>query len=343
MKASSLLTLTALFASLVSTSHADDFAGADFSLRYSATLSHFSPYADVAAKGGASAASKWGSSENPAAIAWLSADVNQTAASAQYSNVAFDQGTQLNFTSGSISFGTLESGVFRLDAGLVTSNERLVRDLPAAFDFDLGAVRLNYAKKFTAENMSIGASVGFAKSETTFKTPLFDLAKTNKDIWSARLGGLWEPTKHWLVGLTSSYIYGPSDTTLMIPTAAGFARSVVNDVTHQFTVQPGIAYEYSENALIHLDYQLGYFTNDTGHLSINRWMAGTDIKLAKFFYLRAGGAVDQHSNVSWTAGLGFYPSEYVYIDLAYQNNAFPEVEREFGRSRTLNASLTVKW
>ena len=44
------------------------FEEVDLSLRFPAALSRFSSYADVAAVGGASAGSKWGSSINPASI-----------------------------------------------------------------------------------------------------------------------------------------------------------------------------------------------------------------------------------------------------------------------------------
>lgn len=57
-----LVRIAAAF-SLASAS-ADDFGESDFSLRFPATLTRFSVYADAAAKGGASAAGKFGSSIN---------------------------------------------------------------------------------------------------------------------------------------------------------------------------------------------------------------------------------------------------------------------------------------
>ena len=44
-----------------------------------------------------------------------------------------------------------------------------------------------------------------------------------------------------------------------------------------------------------------------------------------------------------STGVGFYTSKKVFIDLAYQNNAFPELNQEFGRSQTLNASISIQW
>jgi hypothetical protein len=328
---------------------AGDFAGKDFSLRLPAALEYFEPYADVAASGGASAASLFGSSNNPAAMPWLFPDGPdgthfKADLSGQYSNVHFDNGTQLNFTSASFTMGTHDTGLFRLDLGLVTSNEATVLNLPAAFDFELGGFRLNYAKML-ADNFSLGGSAGYGRSETEFKAaPGFDFADAVKNIWNFRFGGMWRPEgTQWLLGLNTTYIYGPTDTTTITPTPVGLLRQSLSDPTHQFTVQPGIAYEYAKNALAHLDYEMVYLSNSTGSLTENRFMAGTDIKIFEFFYLRGGGYVDTRGDTGWTAGLGFYPSKHLFIDLAYQNNNFPEIASEFGRSRTLNASVNVQW
>ncbi len=332
-------------------SASDAFAGQDFSLRYSAALNHFEPYADVAANGGASAASLFGSSNNPAAIAWRFPDASDGkgavthfnfGASAEYSNVAFDNGTLLNFSSMSATFGTKDIGVFRFDVGLITSNEDAVRNVPANFKFDLGGARLNYSKMLT-KDLSVGATAGFARSETEFKGPGFDFADATKNIWNFRFGTVWSPADKWYLGLNTTYIYGPTDTTTLTPTAIGLLRRSSSDATHQFTVQPGIAYNWKMFGLVHLDYELAHFSNDTGHLTENRFMAGLDIPLKEFLYLRGGGFTDAKGNAGWTTGLGFYPSTHVFIDLAYQSNNFPEVGQEFGRSRTLNASVTVQW
>jgi hypothetical protein len=239
--------------------------------------------------------------------------------------------------------GTRETGVFRLDLGLITSNEATVLNLPAAFDFELGGFRLNYAKMLS-NNFSLGGSAGYGRSETEFKAQGFDFADAVKNIWNFRLGGMWRPEgSSCLFGLNTTYIYGPTDTTTLTPTPAGLLRRSFSDPTHQFTVQPGIAYEYTQYALAHLDYQMVHLSNNTGNLTEHRFKAGTDIKIFEFLYLRGGGYVDVRGDTGWTAGLGFYPSKHLFIDLAYQNNNFPELTSEFGRSRTLNASVNVQW
>jgi len=51
--------------------------------------------------------------------------------------------------------------------------------------------------------------------------------------------------------------------------------------------------------------------------------------------------MDVRGNTAWAVGLGFYPSERISIDVGYQQDMFPELEPEFGRSRTLTISVGI--
>lgn len=348
--------ITASIAISLQAGRADDFTGKDFSLRLSAALSRFEPYADVAAKGGSSAALPFGSSNNPAAVAWHFPDETNADGgtdhyrmnmSGQYSNVSFSNATQFHFASDSIGFGSAETGVFRLDTGTIQSNERTVQNLPLGFGFDLGGGRLNYAKKFG--DFSIGATAGYAHSTTTFSSGGINLVDAEKDIWNFRLGGLWNPGKsNWFLGVVSTYINGPTDTTTLVRLPSGSRMLLTSsDTTNQFTVQPGIAYHWRHDkalqGYIHADYQFANLSNSTGSLTEHRFLVGADFPVTEWLYLRGGGFTDEKGNAGWTAGIGFYPSKKVFLDLAYQNNNFPEIAREFGSSQTLNVSVSVRW
>ena len=117
----------------------------------------------------------------------------------------------------------------------------------------------------------------------------------------------------------------------------------IKDTTQQFIFRPGLSYEYLPDSTIYADYQFGAFLNDTGRLDVHRFMIGVDHCVAKGFFVRAGVALDTHGNASWTTGLGIYPSDRVSIDLAYQDNMFPELGPDFGRSRTLTISVSVSF
>jgi len=326
------------------TSHADDVAMSPFALRFPTAFGHLSFYGDVSAKSGASAASKWESSPNPANKAWGFPDEYDYRVSGQYNNVEFDNGTVFHVTTETAAFDTGAAGVFRLGLIHINSNERIARGaVPLPYEFDLNGAQLSWAKKLSKE-FALGAEVGFTHGETAFKLPTFDLANTDKEAWSFRLGGLWSPTESkWFFALYGDYVNGASDTTLMLPTPFGIAQLKTSETVQQFLVHPGIGYEFAENAMIHADYEAGWIFNDTDSLQVQRVAVGTDIKVARFFYLRAGASVDSESNVSWSTGLGFYPSKHLFIDLAYQNNSFPELKQEFGRSRTLNFSFSIQW
>ena len=60
-------------------------------------------------------------------------------------------------------------------------------------------------------------------------------------------------------------------------------------------------------------------------------------------YVRAGAFTDANGNTGWSTSGAIYLDHRVLIDLAYQNNNFPEIAREFGSSRILNACVTVRW
>lgn len=343
MKAATLpLCLT--LATIVSASAlANDLDSAPLAIRFPAALGHLSFYGDVAAMSGSAGASKWESSPNPSNKSWSFPDLYDWRVSVQYSNVTFDNDTRIDFVSESFTFDAGASGVFRLAYLNASSNERTARGLlPLPYEFDLDAYQLSWGKKLNKE-FAIGAEVGLSQSETIFKGPGFDVANTDKDSWSFRVGGQWNPAEKWFVGLYGDYINGSADTALNVPTPLGILRGNTSDTVEQWLIHPGIAYEFAENALVHADFEAGWISNGDTTLDIQRWSIGTDIPIVKGVFIHAGAAVDSYSNVTWSSGIGFYPSKNVFIDLAYQNNAFPELKQEFGRSQTLNASISIQW
>lgn len=320
---------------------ANEFSGEDFSLRFPAAMSSYSPYADVAAKGGSSAASKFGSSVNPAAVAWVFPAAYDYGLSVQYSNLAFAERTHLHFLSEAALFDAHDFGVIRFSFGQVTSDDHTLRDSPLTFTYDLRGARADWAKRWGP--VSLGASFSYAETDTKFRTSDIIFADVEKHTSITRVGALWQPAQRWLVGVVGDYGYGPSKSDFLTPTRFGLVSSNARDITRQAVVRPGIAFEWRENALIHLDYQYGRFWNDSGTLEVNRFMAGADLPLARFLFVRTGAVVDVRGDFGWTAGFGVYPRKGVTFDFAYQNDVFPELQREFGHSRTLNASVSVQF
>lgn len=314
---------------------ANDYPGEDFSLRFPAALSSFSTYADAAAKGGSSAASKFGSSINPAAAAWSFPQNYDYGLSVQYSNLAFQAGTHLDFLSEAATFDAQQFGLIRFSFGKVSSNDAVFRDSHLGFTYDLTAGRMDWAKRWGA----LAAGVGFSYSEstTTVRSPKIVFANAERHLSLARFGLEWQPKAKWLLGAVGEYGYAPTETAFEL---SGISQS---EIARQFVFRTGVSYEWRDNALIHLDYQHGSFWNRAGTLDTDRFSIGGDLPLTRFLFVRAGAVVDVRGDFGWTAGFGFYPRKGVTFDFAYQNDVFPELQREFGHSRTLNASVSVQF
>ena len=333
--------LAGLFAAPVFHVFADDFSGEDFSLRLPAALSRFSSYADVAGKGGASAAGKFGSSENPAAIAWSFPAAYDYGVSAQYSNVSFDSGTRLDFFTEVATLDAQALGTFRFAFAQVRSNDHVLGNGPLTFTYDLNLGRLDWGKRFGP--VALGAGFSYAQSATTFRTAQLVFADAERKTSAGWLGALWQPAPRWLAGVFGNFGYAPTRTDFTTPTPFGLVQSESNGITRQLLVRPGLSYEWREHALLQFDYEYARFWNDTGSLEVHRFRLGGDLPLARFFFVRAGAIVDTRGNFGWTAGCGFYPRKGVTFDFAYQDDVFPEIQREFSHARTLNASVSVQF
>ena len=91
-----------------------DLDDADFGLRFTAAITRFSRYPDVAGMGGASAGSRWSSGINPASTGWSPpVGKRKWGIASQYSHIMFDNGTDVNILSGSAAFETKNSGTFQ--------------------------------------------------------------------------------------------------------------------------------------------------------------------------------------------------------------------------------------
>jgi len=74
---------------------------------------------------------------------------------------------------------------------------------------------------------------------------------------------------------------------------------------------------------------------------VHRFMVGVDHNIIKGLFFRTGMTLDIRGNASWACGLGIYPTDWLAIDIGYQNDMFPELETEFGCSRTFTISVSL--
>ena len=332
-----LLIVWALCSSLLR--GADELMNAPFALRFPAAFTHFSPFADVAAKGGASAASPFGSSSNLAGIAWsFQPQEFDYLASANYDFLTFDSGTELHLSTQTLAFDVAELGVFRWAMIEFQSNRSLIRTAPVHYEFELLGTRLDWSKRFG--DFGLGAGLGFTRAETLFSTATVRLADSEKDNWTGRLSIQRQWGQRWLIGATADYGLGRTEV-LRESVPGVFRRSL--ETSQQWMLQTGLAYLITPKTAAHLDYQYAHLTHEAEELAFHRCAVGTDIPVLSWLILRTGGAVDQWGNLGFSGGLAWLPRRGATVNLAYQNGMFPVLDREFGNAQMFNLSVSLKW
>jgi len=325
--------------------YAGDFDHKDFSLRFPAALTRFSSYADVAAVGGASAGSKWQTSVNPAATAWQTITGSyHLSLNPQYSSIMFQEGTVLHVLSESITKEFENFGTLQVSLAQVRSNEDYIRqDVMGSrmeFSNEMDYMQLQWGKRLS-DDFALGANFNYSSSEVKYK--LFDLklVESTSDSYGVRVGGLYRIAKNLLGGVVAEYSRSPSETTTYDIFGFGYGDMRVDDTTKQFVLRAGPSFEYAKDSTINLDYQYGYFKNDTGEMEVHRMFAGIDHRIIDALFIRAGVALDNKGNTSWTGGLGIYPLKELSIDVGYQYDMFPEIQSEFGRSQLVTISISI--
>ena len=320
------------------------------SLRLPAAMSRFATYSDVAGVGGASAGSKWSSSINPASVDWLPIKTDlHMAFSPQYTNLHFARDLSLNVAAEAFTWNVGDLGTFQPSLAQIRSNTGTTRQ-GLDFQIDMDMVQVQWAKK-VSDDWAFGANFSYTKSKSEFDlapVPGVDLAPvpvsdTVSETYGFRFGALNRMADKLLGGVVFDYAFTPSRTTMHDFLGLGIGDTRTTDMGHQFILRPGLSYEYLKDSIVYADYQYGVFRDGTGSLAVNRFYAGVDHSICKWLFVRAGAALDTKGNVAWTTGLGLYPCDRFSIDIAYQNDMFPELKPEFGRSRTLTISVSISF
>jgi hypothetical protein len=312
---------------------AHDFEDNAFGLRLQAALTRFSRFADVAGTGGASVASKWASSINPASVAWQP----MRGVSPQYAWLAFDEGTSLHVFTASAALPTERSGTFQPSLAAVASNHATTRDgLTFGWEGVFGDV--SWGLRPEGSRSAFGVNLNAAYSEIELDLGPLRVSDSRSKTFGIRLGGLWEFVDRFFGGVILDYAAVVSDTWALDPATGGQLTS--DDTLHQFLARPGLSYKVGRWTL-YADYEFGLFNDSSGTLRVHRFYLGPNWEVTDAFSLRAGTVIDDRGNVGATFGIGVFPSERWSIELAYQYDMFPEVRAEFGRSHALVVSATI--
>lgn len=311
------------------------FSDIDFSLRFPAALAKFSSYADVAASGGASAGSRYGSGINPASTDWMAATGAPYSISPQVSRLGFDRGANLRIatlsaTYGSTAYGTLQGSVTRVS-----------NDGSAAGDFLLAGghyAQLQWGKKINGE-IAVGANVNHSHFKTSAGFGGQLAADGNSVSNSVRGGVLWAASPKLLTGLVVDYSTGTAVTDVLNPECFCFTQ--FDDSSRSASARLGLTYEYAPRSSLYADVLVARYRNDAASMVSRTAMAGAEHLVLPWLYLRAGIAYETRGAWGKSIGIGIMPSTTMSIDFALQRDMFPELHPEFGGSTVANLSMSV--
>ena len=317
--------------------HADagsSFADIDFSLRFPAALAKFSSYADVAAFGGASAASRYGSGINPASLDWMAAAGARFSISPQGSRLGFDRGANLRISTIS---GSSSAGAGSVQGSLT----RVSNDGSPTGDFLLADG--HYAQLQWGKKLNGGIAIGANINHSHFKTSAGfggQLAADGDSISNGVRGGvLWAASPRLLAGLVVDYSTGTAVTDVFNPECFCFTQ--FDDSSRSASARVGLTYEYAPQSSVYADYLVGRYRNGTTSMLSRTAMAGAEHLVLPWLYLRAGVAYETRGAWGRSIGIGIMPSKTMSIDLAVQRDMFPELHPEFGGSSVANLSMSV--
>lgn len=331
--------ICAIYAPIINAGGIDD---KDFSLRFPAALSRFSTYGDVAAMGGASAGSKWRSSANPASTTLLEKEWNSSISiSPQYSTIFFENGTSFQISVMSLTYMDEKIGSIQATYAKSWTNKDESYD-GLVYDNDISLVQLQWGN-WLLKNLAIGINLNFSQSEMKADLSSLRLSESESDSYGLKVGSLYRVIDSLFFGIVLDYAQSDDSNKVFDVFQIGFNQFVNSDTTKKFIATTGISYEFLPKSYAYIDYQLIDFKNYTGDLTLHRVFSGIEYQLFKGFYSRAGFAIDNEWNKSWTCGLGFYPNKFLSIDIAYQYEMFPEIETEFGKSQSVEISFGIEF
>jgi hypothetical protein len=317
---------------------------AAFSLRFPTAISRFASYADVAAEGGAQAASEWVSSNNPASAAWPkeTPPAYDTSFSPQFSLIGFGSGNHLYVTAEAVNVNAGKAGFFIPAAAQVYSNhEQLSNGL--GYRFDAQFYQLQWGK-LVAPKWTVGGNFNLTVSDTRFDLDGTQVARSRAESYDFRVGIVHQLLPRLRIGMIADYAFAPSrnDTLTFDPATFTLRNERTYDKAHQFLLRPGLVFRYAPGCDLYVDYQLGYFEDASGTLTVHRFPIGVEHTVIKnILFLRAGTLIDTEGNISATAGFGISLGTRASLDAAYQYDMLPELRPEFGVAQTMVISLAI--
>lgn len=152
--------------------------------------------------------------------------------------------------------------------------------------------------------------------------------------------------ERWLVGLSGSVGWRWTDIEgrvfLPPPPFGPGTVPIDEDVTSRTVdLRAGAGCRVSRALDVYLDYQYLHLYGGGDSVDVGRLLTGIEARPADAWFVRLGGSVDTEHEETISAGLGYHGIENLPIEMAYIYNAFPEVNREFGRNHLFSLSVVL--
>lgn len=315
----------------------EDLAAIDFSLRLPSALSKFSSYGDVAGFGGASAGSRYATGINPASIAWISDPQHPLSVSPQVSKISFDKGPTLHISTLAMGLETKDLGSFQPAVAQISNDGKQDGDfLLLQGDY----AQLQWGKKL-ANDLAVGANMNYSSFNTKAGLGGALLVDGASDTLGLRGGVLWAASKRLLAGLVVDYSVADSNASTVDLNCFCWVKT--SGRSYSSGLRAGLSYEYAELSSVYFDVWAGRFRNPLESMSSRVLFTGVEHHFLPWMFGRAGLVYDFRGFYSPTLGVGVNPSRNMSIDVAIQQDMFPELRPEFGASKLLNISATLSF
>ncbi len=332
---------------------ASDYSNKDFSVRLPPAFVRFT---EISVMGGETVANRFSSAVNPASLGWISLPgKNGVLVSPYYSVINFQEGMHLDLFGESMTWDTRSWGAIQPTLSQIRTNNTVARD-GLTFDYQVDVGQVQWGKRFG--NYALGADLNYARANVRRKGTLLSQipglpvlipvdvnTETSADSYRGRIGGLYQPTEKWLLGMIVEYGFQPyrskTTTQMSLPLSPSpvLQTTEAKGTQEQYILRPGLSYEYAKGSTLFADYQLGIFNSDRDNLVNHRFNAGIEHRLLEWLFVRFSPSVDLEGNLGVSIGLTAFLSKWCSIEAAYQYNMLPEIENEFGRAQTIQGVL----
>lgn len=218
-----------------------------------------------------------------------------------------------------------------------------------------------YSKRLS-DACAIGLQTRYVNAtiqEETIAAPLYAPLRFETDLlWHVdfTVGLRWAISPEWSIGLLGGEGWGRAavDARNIVPLPNPFPPPAsippdtllfdLKDSLRSRVARLGVGYTPNEWLGIYADGEYFHLhTSQTGNIDVTRAMLGAEVRPSPCHVLRLGGGVNNFGQFTFSTGAGVNPSDYLGLELAYQYNAYPELDLEFGRLDLLTLSGVVQF